>query len=261
MDDDFLLTTPRSDDAQDAESGSTQTEQFDGIEGAVREVGEVSGMKKSTWMHSSSIIVAEIMGTGVMGLPFACARLGWGFGIFSLIFFGVCSNYSGILLARVRNRYYPHASSYSDLAREIVGPKFAKFTRVAILINWASILPYYLMAAASSLISAFPGLGLCFWQWAMLLMVLMVAPLQLRTLHEMAFLSLASDVICIGCIAVILFMLLSEERAPDVVTSLGPAEDVTWISGYGSLSSFIFAYQGHSMFLEIMREMQDSRCV
>ena len=61
-------------------------------------------------------------------------------GIFSLIFFGLCSNYSGILLGRVRNRYYPHATSYSDLAREIVGPKFGKFTRIAILVNWASIL-------------------------------------------------------------------------------------------------------------------------
>jgi amino acid permease len=234
---------------------------FDAIQGAVREVGEVTGLKRSTWMHSSSIIVAEIMGTGVMGLPFACARLGWGLGMFSLVFFGVCSNYSGILLARVRNRYYPHASSYSDFAREIIGPRFAKFTRVAILINWASILPYYLMAAASSLISAFPSFGLCFWQWAALLMIVMIYPLQLRTLHEMAFLSLASDVICIGCILVILGVLLAEPRAPDVVTSWGPAEGVSWISGYGSLSSFIFAYQGHSMFLEIMHEMQDSRCV
>ena len=33
-------------------------------------------LKQSTWLHSSTIIVGEIMGTGVMGLPAATAKLG-----------------------------------------------------------------------------------------------------------------------------------------------------------------------------------------
>jgi hypothetical protein len=44
----------------------------------------------------------------------------------------------------------------------------------------ASILPYYLMAATSSLVSAFADWRLCYWQWAGLLVALTIFPLQLR---------------------------------------------------------------------------------
>lgn len=95
-----------------------------------------SSLQKSSWYHSAAIIVGEIMGTGVMGLPAATAKLGWVVGLGSIIVFGLCSNYSALLLADLRNRHYSQAHSYSDLALEIVGPRFSKFTRAAIITNW-----------------------------------------------------------------------------------------------------------------------------
>ena len=65
-----------------------ELKQFDAIDGSVREVNDSSGLKRSSWLHSSTIIVAEIMGTGVMGLPYAAARLGWGLGEPNAIFSG-----------------------------------------------------------------------------------------------------------------------------------------------------------------------------
>ena len=41
-------------------------------------------LKRSSWWHSSAVIIAEIMGTGVMGLPFAAAGLGWILGMSDL---------------------------------------------------------------------------------------------------------------------------------------------------------------------------------
>jgi amino acid permease len=93
-------------------------------------------LKQSSWFHSSTIIVGEIMGTGVMGLPAATAKLGWILGLGSVVVFGLFSNYSALLLSKVRNDHYPHAHSYSDLAREIVGLRFSRLTRAAILVNW-----------------------------------------------------------------------------------------------------------------------------
>jgi len=44
--------------------------------------------------------------------------------------------------------------------------------------------------------------------------------------------------------------------AMSATTSLWPAQGVSFLEGYGSLSSFIFAFQGHSIFLEIMGQMK-----
>ena len=38
--------------------------------------GGQSVLRQSSWFHSATIIVGEIMGTGVMGLPAATAKLG-----------------------------------------------------------------------------------------------------------------------------------------------------------------------------------------
>jgi amino acid permease len=117
------------------------------------------------------------------------------------------------------------------------------------------------MAASSSLVSAFKSWQLCYWQWAGFLMIVTIFPLQFRTLHSLAFLSTISDVIVIICLGVILVVLVTSGRREDAVTTIWPPADVSFLEAYGSLSSFVFAFQGHSMFLEIMREMRDSRQV
>lgn len=100
------------------------------------------------------------------------------------------------------------------------------------------------MAAASSLVSAFEGWSLCYWQWASVVAVLFIFPLQLRTLHSLSGLSALSDAFVVVVLCLILGVFISDGRGPDVVTSTWIPPDVTFIEGYGSLSSVIFAFQG-----------------
>ena len=111
-------------------------------------------VQKSSWQHSCAILVGETLGTGVMGLPLACANLGWVLGLLCLVLFGLAAVGTGVALGRVRNRYYPNANSYADLAREIVGPRAGTFVQYSIWFYWFLVLPYYLMAAASSMAAA-----------------------------------------------------------------------------------------------------------
>ena len=103
---------------------------------------------RSSWIMSSMILTGEIMGTGVLGLPYAASRLGWLLGLGSCGFFALTATYSGLLLSRTRSLYADKdASSYADLALLTVGPRFAHFTRACILVTWAAMLPYYLLSS------------------------------------------------------------------------------------------------------------------
>ena len=77
---------------------------------------------RSAWWQTMTILVGEVMGTGVLSLPYACSKLGWALGLVSAIFFAFTAIYSSLLLSRIKNRFYPEAVSYADVARLIHGP-------------------------------------------------------------------------------------------------------------------------------------------
>lgn len=214
-------------------------------------------VQRSAWWQSAAVVCGEIMGTGVLSLPYACARLGWVLGIGSSITFGCTAVYCGLLLSKCKNELFPDATSFADLAFYTGGRRFSTFTRGAILTGWACILPYYLVAAASALGSALPGAGLCQWHWTVVLLVMMAFPLQLRTLHSISSLSLVSTFSIVVVLIILVPALLSSQPAV-VTTQAGLPGEQTFLQSSASLGSFVFAYQGQSCFLEIMREMRAS---
>jgi proton-coupled amino acid transporter len=211
--------------------------------------------RRSHWWRSAAVIAGEIMGTGVLSLPYACARLGWAVGLFSSLFFGCTAIYSGRLLSTCKNRLYPDATSFSDLARHTGGDRFAKFTRAALMTGWAMILPYYIVAAASALAAAFPAAGMCYWHWSLVVMALMAPALQLRSLHGLSILSgLSTAAILVVLLCLVPGLIQSAVSNPH--SQVGVPGGQPFFKVYGSLGAFIFAYQGQSMMLEIMREMK-----
>ena len=89
------------------------------------------------------------------------------------------------------------------------GPSFGAFTRIGVLLTWAAILPFFLLSCAESLETLFgPRLLLHSYQWTLLVAFLLIGPLQLRTLHQVSWLSFASSCAVILAVAVIVLALL-----------------------------------------------------
>eukprot|EP00050_Salpingoeca_kvevrii_P009809 m.4913 g.4913 ORF g.4913 m.4913 type:complete len:443 (-) comp2466_c0_seq1:63-1391(-) len=222
--------------------------------------GKTAAHQQSTWSHATFIIIGEIMGTGCMGLPYAVSRLGWILGMGSCLLFAGFAVYSGYLLAHVRNNFFPTAKGYADVALALGGRKWQLFTQGAMMANWFLLLPYYLMAAANGLVTAFYHSDFCYYEWALIVMGLMLLPLQLRSLHDMHRLALFSD----AAVVLLLIMLLTDllvHHAPHEhgSTTVGIPSGAEFLPTYNGFSSLVFAYQGQSMFLEIMDEMKSPR--
>ena len=235
-----------------------------------------SAPRESLWYHSAFIMMAEVMGMGLLGLPHAMANLGWILGLSAAILFGLAAAYAALLLSRLKNELYTHTESYADLAVLTCGPSFGAFTRIGVLLTWAAILPFFLLSCAESLETLFgPRLLLHSYQWTLLVAFLLIGPLQLRTLHQVSWLSFASSCAVILAVAVIVLALLFGDADPEEGRQLSPSNGnggrtnhshSLWlppnsilIDSFRHISSFVFAYQGHSVFLEIMREMKEPR--
>ena len=148
-----------------------------------------------SWQRGALTMMAEIVGMGVLGLAYACARVGWGLGLSFNVFFGCASLFSSMLLARV-HAASPRLDSYEAAAQRLVGPRFAGVTRALVNLNWALILPYFLMASANALAVAFwwlpAGYIVCYYDWALLSVVLLVIPTQV-----------CSFAVCLGCVSLL----------------------------------------------------------
>ena len=93
------------------------------------------------------------------------------------------------------------------------------------------------------------------WQWALVVCGLLLPALQLRTFHQLSYLALPSTVAVVLAVAVVLGSLAvnpNVERAP---TQVWVPETTPALQIVSHISSFLFAYMGHSMYFEVMREM------
>eukprot|EP00037_Helgoeca_nana_P015155 m.141856 g.141856 ORF g.141856 m.141856 type:complete len:467 (+) comp22887_c0_seq1:244-1644(+) len=224
-------------------------------------------MQKASWIDSTFILIGLIMGSGTLGLPHAMAQLGWVAGITVCVLFGLAAVYSGLLLSSVRNNFCREAENFADIATTVSGPWFGGFTKWAIWVNWAMLLPYYLMATTRAIEVAIGADVMCFPEVMLCIVAALFVLVQLRTLHALTWFAAASGFAITLSILLLLidFGLYApaDSGGPGFNkfndTHVWPEKGASLVTVYGSTASFIFAYQGQSVFLEIMREMKDAR--
>lgn len=124
--------------------------------------GKTTVVRRSEWYQTTALLVGEVMGTGVLSLPYACAKLGWALGLTSLAAFAGTAVYSGLLLSRVQSRFFPEAASYAELARRTGGVRFECLTRLLIITTWCLLLVYFLVAAVDAAMLIVPPRHACF---------------------------------------------------------------------------------------------------
>ena len=83
----------------------------------------------ATWQRVTAVIVANMLGTGVLSLPFAASVLGWVPFLAILCLVTAVALYSGDLLARLF-AVVPEALVMADVARASHGRRGETFTRV-----------------------------------------------------------------------------------------------------------------------------------
>ena len=82
--------------------------------------GYVAPHRVSSWVNVVFLLFSELVGTGIMALPWALAKLGWVIGLVLILIVALLCLYSGILLWRL-HLAYPYGITYGNLAEAVCG--------------------------------------------------------------------------------------------------------------------------------------------
>lgn len=228
------------------------------------------GSARTPWYGTTIVLLSEVMGTGVLSLPFAARTLGWAWTVLAVPLFAIVAAYSGWLLARVKFEFKAFGS-YADATDTLLGPRLGQFTKICMLVNWGATAIYYLIALSDGIGDLLYGKLSCDYQRSLIAIMILVLPCQCRDFYNISkFLSAPSTMAILVLLAIVMIRLLQDndlhesENNNDKLpfgysTTFGPLPDTNLFDFLQAMSAFVFAYQGQSIYLELMSEMKDAR--
>lgn len=215
------------------------------------------------WVNVVFIIMADLIGTGIVNLPETFNRMGWAVGVVILTAFGLLTAYAGLLLWRLHMTYHDGVT-YGNIAKSVSGKALMWLAFVIVYTHFFMKMANYLLAAAKAIQVAFWMKDVCLY-YATLATLAFVVPLcQLRTLHQISYAG-AFSVLMISI--TILLLLIQAYTTWDQIGAEGveynplPMEKGTkgFLSAFSAMTSLVFAYGGQGMYLETMSEMRNPK--
>ena len=238
--------------------------------------------RRSQWWHVALLLIADTVGTGVLELPGNVRKLGWGPGMFLIVLFSPINLYTGWMLSRLSLRY-PNALSYGELAGVAAGRRWAQIGHAFMATYFLSVLGGYVLVLAEAVQGLAVGKRLCLLPASVVSGLLLVMPVQLRSLHSLAGLSAVSAVTILLAVGICMVELMagrglgvhSDEGDGGVGAAPPPAQATeagggigdygdtveeyvgpVWVANssfmdkFTALTGIVFAYAGQSVFLE-----------
>jgi len=245
--------------------------------GTVDQVGNSNGGPPLTLTEGSShhgtngplltaaLLVADVVGAGILSMATAVARLGWLLGAILIVVLLVMNVHTSLLMWRVR-MHFPAANTYSDLVRAAFQRASPVQQQAAVVVS-ASVqyffilmmLALYTLSFGKALGMIFHDVHLCLVRWTLVGCAL-VLPFHLttRTLGGWQLLIWINILTIVASAFVPIIQLATmgiEQSRPagSVVQSVAPVTSESLLTG---ISTFSFAFTSQFMVVEIISEMQ-----
>ncbi|KAK3296676.1 transmembrane amino acid transporter protein-domain-containing protein [Chaetomium fimeti] len=226
-------------------------------DGEMKDGSEEINYHTLTWWQAGVVMIAETVSLGILSLPAVVANLGLAPGIVVMVFMGVLSTYSGLVMGEFRKKY-PWVESFGD-AGEVMGRSigmgklfqevfgwaqviFQVFVMGSHLLTWTICLNTLTDSAACTIVWGVVGLGV-FW--------VLNTPRTLRAAGYYSFASFASIFT-----AVMITMVDVGIEKPIGTTSIEVARTIGFSSAFLSVTNIAVAFSGHSCFFSVMSELK-----
>jgi amino acid permease len=228
--------------------------------------------KLATWQTAGLLMIADVVGAGVMSLATAFAQLGWVLAIISLIFWYLVNMYVGLLIKECHEAW-PKSESFGDLAMYSFGRKTRIWTSVAVYTFLAFVLGDYVLILGETLQMIFYEYRQCSLVWTAVGILFLLPLSQIRLLALTNWLMLINVFTIIFSIFIALGRLatMSSQEMKDFrsgMTDMNSTQEIftevfasklTILSFFHSQALFAFAYMGVFIYLEIISEMQNPK--
>ncbi|KAL4197996.1 hypothetical protein AMTRI_Chr03g43680 [Amborella trichopoda] len=212
------------------------------------------GAGTSSSLQTLGNIVVSIVGTGILGLPFAFKVAGWLPGSLGVAIVGLSMHYTMNLLVRCRSRLEADGSmdvlTFGDLAEKALGMPGRYLTETLVLISQSGGSVAYLIFIGQNLSSLFKFYSLDFSLFIFLLVPIEIALSWIRSLSSLAPFSAFADLCNVLAMAIVVredLQLFSGFSNAKAITTL---KALPFTGGVA-----VFCFEGFSMTLALEASM------
>lgn len=208
------------------------------------------------------LLMASLVGTGVLALPRAAAALGGAPAGVLLAACALASAMSGRLLSALAARVAPRAGSYGDLGGASLGARAAPFVAAVVYSYIAASACAMHLTSTLALQAAFSSGRLgrtCGWAFSLIVAAAALPLAQVRELGRLSGVGAVGLGTILAAVGVVLVRLvaradgpLEPEVAPELIN-----RDSGFLERAAGALDIIFAFCGQSIFVEIMATMDD----
>ncbi|KAE8125268.1 hypothetical protein FH972_020099 [Carpinus fangiana] len=206
-------------------------------------------------------IIVSVVGTGVLGLPFAFRVAGWLAGLLGVFIAAVSSYYCMLLLVQCRQKLASEEESvevktYADLGYKCLGRTGGYLSEFLILISQCGGSVAYLVFVAQNLSSIFEGHGLTLASYIFLLVPIEIGLSWIGSLSALAPFSIFANICNVLAMAIVV-----KGDVQQVVGSGFSFRDRTAITSLGALpfagGMAVYGFEGFGMTLALEASMKD----
>jgi len=208
--------------------------------------------RSNGWFGTAFLMLTDVIGTGVLGLPRAFKLLGWIPGILAMVFFCFLGQYTGKLLCKLVCAY-PESGTVGMLAENLYNKTGAVACYLFLYLFLFFVAGEYLLVSGKAVQGMFYSNPICI-ETAIFYVICVLTPLtQVRTLHSVALLSIISIVTILIVLVMCSFYLIKGGVVEGSRTELIACNSFWDV--FSGFSSIVFAYAGHTIYIEMMYEM------
>ena len=236
------------------------------------------------WPAIILLLIADVVGGGVLSLGASLTTLGWVPGILGILIFFFLSLLSGMVIGDTNWRY-TKAMSYGELCGAVVSPRFGQYVDGVCYTGLMFALASYIIALTDSLIGATSDTveGWCTTVAGLVSVAMVVVPIQLRTMHNLVATSVWGLLTILVVIMIPVIWVATEGANPEGFPGYNLTDErFTNVSQreisdtlrqdtvaveYGSdtfevvgaINVYASAFSGNMIFVQIMAEMRQPR--
>ncbi|BBN15057.1 amino acid permease [Marchantia polymorpha subsp. ruderalis] len=247
------------------------TEISEGADDSRKFDDDLKPARTGTWLNATAHVVTAVIGSGVLGLPWSIAQLGWVVGSIMLIFFAWATFYTSALLADCYRHHVTGRRNYTymDAVNSHLGKKQVYLCAIAQYLNLLCTSIGYTVTSATSMVAV--KRAICFHRngheahchvsnipWMILFGGIQIFLSQLPDFSHLKFVSIVAAVMSaiysfIGLgLSVARVSINKHAKGPVWGTQLSAAQK-TW-SVFQALGNIAFAYS----FCMVLIEIQDT---
>jgi len=211
---------------------------------------EVRSSHVQPWPSTAALIVAEVIGTGVLALGGQVATLGLPFGLCVLVLCYPLNLFTSLLLGAA-HQALPGVVTFGDALSRLIGKRAGVYGYVVLYTYLFVTMANYMIVLADSVAAVVYSHRLCRPASSAVGALLLLPTNQFRNLSGLSLLSALSFATVVMTLVICLWTLLGDD--PSCPGDRGKPSFIQYTS---SVSGFIFAFAGQSIMLEMQAEMK-----